>query len=103
MIVSRQFVVRAGLACALSALAVGTALYLADAKIDVAALRDRITATTGAPPPPVNPPVPVSVGLSRSEPVKIYLTGIGTVQAYNTVAGIVTLIGSGGRIGDRRD
>ena len=86
MIVSRQFVVRAGLACALSALAVGTALYLADAKIDGAALRDRITATTGAPPPPVNPPVPVSVGLSRSEPVKIYLTGIGTVQAYNTVA-----------------
>ena len=36
MIVSRQFVVRAGLVCALSALAVGTALYLADAKIDVA-------------------------------------------------------------------
>ena len=30
--------------------------------------------------------MPVSVGVSRSEPVKIYLTGIGTVQAYNTVA-----------------
>ncbi len=86
MILSRQFVVRAGVVGAVSALAAGSALYLADAKIDVAGLRDRVATTTATPPPPVNAPVPVSIGLSRAEPVKIYLTGIGTVQAYNTVA-----------------
>ena len=86
MILSRQFVLRAGAVGAVSALAAGTAVYLANAGIDVAGLRDRVIATTAVPPPPANAPVPVSVGLSRSEPVKIYLTGIGTVQAYNTVA-----------------
>ena len=55
-------------------------------KVDIAGLRNRVTAATAVPTPPVNPAVPVSIGLSRSEPVKIYLTGIGTVQAYNTVA-----------------
>ena len=85
MILSRQFVVRAGVVGALSALAAGTALYLTDAKLDVANLRDRVVATAAVPPAAIAP-VPVSIGLSRSEPVKIYLTGIGTVQAYNTVA-----------------
>jgi multidrug efflux system membrane fusion protein len=83
MILSRQAIVRAVVVCALAA---GTALYLTDVKVDIAGLRNRVTATTAVAPPPVNPPVPVSIGLSRSEPVKIYLTGIGTVQAYNTVA-----------------
>ncbi len=83
MILSRQVVVRAVVVCALAA---GTALYLTDVKVDIAGLRNRVAATTAVPTPPVNPPVPVSIGLSRSEPVKIYLTGIGTVQAYNTVA-----------------
>jgi multidrug efflux system membrane fusion protein len=85
MILSRQFVVRAGVVGAVSALAAGTALYLTDAKLNVASLRDRVLTTTAVP-LPANAPVPVSIGLSRSEPVKIYLTGIGTVQAYNTVA-----------------
>jgi len=86
MILSRQFIVRAGVVGAVSALAAGTALYLTDTKVDVASLRERMVATAAMVPPPVNPPVPVSVGFSRSEPVKIYLTGIGTVQAYNTVS-----------------
>jgi multidrug efflux system membrane fusion protein len=86
MILSRQFVVWAGVAGALSALAVGATLYLTDAKIDLAGLRDRVAASTPASPPPANPPVPVSIDVSRAEPAKIYLTGIGTVQAYNTVA-----------------
>ena len=86
MILSRQFIVRAGVVGAVSALAAGTALYLTDTKVDVASLRERMVATAAVVPPPVNPPVPVSVGFSRSEPVKIYLTGIGTVQAYNTVS-----------------
>jgi multidrug efflux system membrane fusion protein len=85
MFLSRQFVVRAGIACAVSVLAVGAALYLSDAKLDITGLRDQVAATTASP-PPVGAPVPISIGISRIEPVKIYLTGIGTVQAYNTVA-----------------
>ncbi len=86
MILSRQFVVRAGVVGAVSALAAGMALYLMNAGLEPAGLRDRVAAGATAPPPPANPPVPVSVAFSRTEPVKIYLTGIGTVQAYNTVA-----------------
>jgi membrane fusion protein, multidrug efflux system len=85
MILSRQLVVRAGVVGAVSALAAGMALYLTNIGIDMGGLRDRAT-TAAATSPLGGPPVPVSVGLSRSEPVKIYLTGIGTVQAYNTVA-----------------
>lgn len=86
MLLSRQFVVRAGAVCALSALVVGTTLYLTGTRLDTATLRERLTTTAAVTPPSANVPVPVSVGVSRSEPVKIYLTGIGTVQAYNTVA-----------------
>jgi multidrug efflux system membrane fusion protein len=87
MFLSRQRVVLIGVVCGVSALAVGGALYLTDTRPDLAAIRDRVAATTAPPPPPAAPlAVPVSVGVSRSEPVKIYLTGIGTVQAYNTVA-----------------
>ena len=87
MLRSRQFVVRAGVVCAVSALAAGAALYLTDARLDIAGLRERVVATTASPAaPPANAPVPVSIGVSRTEPVKIYLTGVGTVQAYNTVA-----------------
>jgi membrane fusion protein, multidrug efflux system len=32
-----------------------------------------------------NPPVPVKVAAAQAEDVPIYLTGIGTIQAYNTV------------------
>jgi multidrug efflux system membrane fusion protein len=85
MILSRQFVVRAGVVGAVSVLAAGVALYLTNASVDVHGLRARIAAAPGQP-PSSSPPVPVSVAMSRIEPVKIYLTGIGTVQAYNTVA-----------------
>lgn len=87
MLVSRQFVVRAGAVCALSAAAGVAALYLTGMQLDIASLRERMAASTTVPSvPPATPAVPVSVGTSRSETVKIYLTGIGTVQAYNTVA-----------------
>lgn len=86
MIPSRHFMVRAGAVCAVSVAAVGAALYLTGTQLDIASLRDRVAATTAAPLPPVVPPVPVSIGTSRSEDVPIYLTGIGTVQAYNTVS-----------------
>lgn len=86
MLLSRQFVFRAGLVCALSVVAGGAVLYVAGAPLDISGLRDRVGFATPAPLPPTVPPVPVSVGVSRSEVVKVYLTGIGTVQAYNTVA-----------------
>jgi len=45
--------------------------------------------TVTAPAPPVaarpEPPVPVKVAAAVSEDVPIYLSGIGTIQAYNTV------------------
>jgi hypothetical protein len=41
------------------------------------AVKSRVVATTAVPPAAIAP-VPVSIGLSRSEPVKIYLTGIAT-------------------------
>ena len=79
MLVSRQFVVRAGAVCALSAAAVAAALYLTGTQLDIASLRERVAASTTAPSvPQATSPVPVSVGSSRSETVKIYLTGIGT-------------------------
>jgi len=37
------------------------------------------------PPPPAIPPVPVVAGLVSSHDVPIYLTGVGTVIAFNTV------------------
>jgi len=38
-----------------------------------------------APAPPPRPPVAVKVAAAKAEDVPIYLTGIGTIQAYNTV------------------
>jgi multidrug efflux system membrane fusion protein len=40
---------------------------------------------TAAATPPVDLPVPVVAGTAAAEDVPIYLTGIGTVQAFNTV------------------
>jgi multidrug efflux system membrane fusion protein len=37
-----------------------------------------------APPPPV-PPIPVVAAIAQAGDVPVYLTGLGTVQAYNTV------------------
>ena len=39
-----------------------------------------------APPPRASAPVPVSVATARVEDVPVYLSGIGAVQAYNTVS-----------------
>jgi multidrug efflux system membrane fusion protein len=56
--------------------------------IDIASLT-RLWRTVVAPPEPAAPPppaaVPVEVAAARREDVPIYLSGIGTVQAYNTV------------------
>jgi membrane fusion protein, multidrug efflux system len=51
----------------------------------------RLVSDLGAAPPPVAktdpvPPVPVTVARVQTEDVPIFLGGIGTVQAYNTVA-----------------
>ena len=37
-------------------------------------------------PTPVVPPVPVVAAVAQTGDVSVYLTGLGTVQAYNTVA-----------------
>ncbi len=42
------------------------------------------TARSAAPPPP-NPDIPVTAGAAQAQDVPIYLQGIGTVQAINTV------------------
>src|SRR5579863_9410069 len=86
MLMSRQFVVRAGVVCALTVAAGGATLYLTGTQVDIAGWSERVGVAATAPLPPAIPPVPISVGTSRSEAVKIYLTGIGTVQAYNTVS-----------------
>jgi membrane fusion protein, multidrug efflux system len=42
------------------------------------------TARSAAPPPP-NPDIPITAGAAQAQDVPIYLQGIGTVQAINTV------------------
>jgi multidrug efflux system membrane fusion protein len=73
---------------ALTVLGVGIALYAGALPLDVTALWRYVAATTAAPPPPLRTPpapVPVVVAPVRAEDVPITLTGIGTVQATNTV------------------
>ncbi len=69
-------------------LGVGGAIYWGALPIDVRAVRDAAL-TSIAPAPLVRPPppaVPVSVAVARTEDVPITISGIGTVQAYNSVA-----------------
>jgi multidrug efflux system membrane fusion protein len=64
------------------------ALSRAAMPLDLAAIRTAVL-TTVAPPPPVRaptPPVPVTIAAAKQEDVPIYLSGIGTVQAFNTVS-----------------
>jgi membrane fusion protein, multidrug efflux system len=82
---SRQFTARIGVACGLLVLAAAGSVYLVNANPDLTGRITRITVATPPAPPAPPPPVPVSIALSRTEPVKIFLNGIGTVQAYNTV------------------
>ncbi len=85
---------RALLISGLCILALGTVAYLGVIpRPDSAALSllmSRVlqrTETAAAPPEPsAPPPVPVRVAAVRSGPVPILLTGIGSVQAYNSVA-----------------
>ncbi len=70
-------------------LGVGAALYWGVMPMDLHALREAAFAIAATPPPPARPaaaPVPVVVARARVEDVPIYLSGIGTVQAYNTVS-----------------
>jgi membrane fusion protein, multidrug efflux system len=60
-------------------LAAGLALYLSMARGSIPFL------TSTAAPRPVAPPVPVSAAPVQRRDVPIYLTGLGTVQAYNSV------------------
>ncbi len=70
------------------ALVVGALLYAQVYGVPplVLELAARINPAAAAPAPPPRPPVPVAVTTVRVEDVPIYLSGIGTVQAYNTVA-----------------
>src|SRR5229473_7594048 len=60
-------------------LAGGLALYLSTARGSIPFL------TSAAVPRPAAPPVPVSAAPAQRQDVPIYLTGLGTVQAYNSV------------------
>jgi multidrug efflux system membrane fusion protein len=68
-------------------LGIGGALYWGAMPVDLRGVRDAAL-TIVAPPPPARQPapaVPVVVATARSEDVPITISGIGTVQAYNTV------------------
>ncbi len=70
------------------ALGIGAAIWWGAVPIDVPAWRAAALSIV-APPPPVHAavaPVPVTVAAAQAGEVPIYLSGIGTVQAYNTVA-----------------
>src|SRR5260370_28484362 len=60
-------------------LAAGLALYLSAARGSIPFL------SSAAGPRPAAPPVPVSAEPAQRQDVPIYLTGLGTVQAYNSV------------------
>src|SRR5258707_14865722 len=60
-------------------LAAGLALYLSTARGSIPFL------TSAAVPRQAPPPVPVSAAPAQRQDVPIYLTGLGTVQAYNSV------------------
>src|SRR5438477_11675182 len=73
----------------LGVLAVGAALFFGRIPADIAPLPASLS-TYFAPPQAAQPnptpaPIPVSVAAVQAEDVPILLTGIGTVQAYNTV------------------
>ena len=76
------------------AAAIGAVVYFGAYSLplgsDLAAALSHLTARAVAPAEPpehaVPPPVPVQVAGVRQEAVPIFLTGIGMVQAYNTVS-----------------
>jgi multidrug efflux system membrane fusion protein len=73
----------------LGVLAVGAALYFGRIPVDIAPVAAYVTQFFAPPPsaasnPPPGP-IPVTVASVKTEDVPILLSGIGTVQAYNTV------------------
>ena len=72
----------------LLALGVAAAIWFGAVNVDVRALRDTVVsyAVPAQPAPrPAAGPVSVTVATARAGDVPIYLSGIGTVQAFNTV------------------
>jgi multidrug efflux system membrane fusion protein len=73
----------------LGVLAVGAALYFGRVPADIAPFAASLIAVIAPPPAatpnPVPGPVPVTVASVKTEDVPILLSGIGTVQAYNSV------------------
>jgi multidrug efflux system membrane fusion protein len=72
-------------------LGIGVALAVGMLPIEVARMRSLVTAlpwvnAAPAQPPRAIAPVPVSLATAHVEDVPIYLSGIGAVQAYNTVS-----------------
>src|ERR1044071_4576751 len=79
------------LSSGLLTLGVAAAIYVGLVPVDTV----RVTALVGAlpwpaaasaPPPRSSAPVPVSIAKARIGDVPVYLSGIGAVQAYNTVS-----------------
>jgi multidrug efflux system membrane fusion protein len=68
-------------------LGIGGAIYWGAMPVDLRAVREAVVATVVPPAPvrPPNPPVPVVVAAATTQDVPIMLSGIGTVQAFNTV------------------
>lgn len=65
------------------------AIWFGAVPLDWHGLRDTVAAYTAPAPPPPRPPtaaVPVSVATATAGDVPVYLSGIGTVQAYNNVS-----------------
>jgi len=60
-------------------------VYLGQQRPDLAETISRVAAPVSTPAPPPAP-IPVSTAAAVQQDVKITLSGIGTVQAYNTVA-----------------
>lgn len=73
----------------LLALSGAAAIWFGAVPVDMRNVWNTIASLTAAPPPAPRPPpaaVPVSVAAARAGDVPITLSGIGTVQAFNTVA-----------------
>jgi membrane fusion protein, multidrug efflux system len=72
-------------------LCVAAALSVGMVSVDLTRVRALMAAlpwstATAVPPPRAAAPVPVSVATARIDDVPVYLSGIGAVQAYNTVS-----------------